>query len=1610
MKFKLNAWLGLALIFIIVGCAGLSAQTVGTNGVAYVLLSKEFNEHGVYRLNDYDSAANWRANPYKLFNLNSMSGKVSGLSANQYKDIFLLSSSEPGDWHDAPVGWLPTGMKFADDSAIYLKVMLPDDPEGGVTGYMRTGTPHWSGATSGGSYWKINYDIDGVSYPYAVKFGGPTEVKYLSTVGGPLGTPIWPGTFSPTTGIAHPTDNRKVILPSHYAGVAYYAYGTQNHPEFPGEALDGTIGRNGNPKPLTLWSEGQAGHEVAPKEIFSCIVKRVYEHRQKSLDLYSAQDLAAPPPSLSLNLQSANMLSSVDVRAKEFYGKYCGDNCIPGGSIGSSTIETQLSTVKVVTSTKGARYGFNPQGIRKDFSGDEINAALRVVKPNSSVTEPIAISTDEAGTNFTSVIVNGNYLESIGITPANLRRIGVSSDFSTPNGLDYIYGSEADKFVVQDSWWGRGGMAYEYFADTQTVRKLDYMANNVPVIEELGTIAGNIDDIGVDGDGYLYVLRTEVSPSDTEMASADVNMLNPDTSPYFFEVSDTWLRPPEIEGDSSEPTPVAEGDQEPGDYKVITFKQTVKKTLKRYPQGTGSLGAEEDRGEVFAGYDYWTRSYEVKEDGSIGWRNVNFSAEADADRNSYYPAELAVVNLAKVPEALPGTPDLNIIVIPDAEPADSQAPDTSFSPTVPGTSVAEHSTLHFKIEGYKPYVPGTGEYHDLKSIGDIVNPDTGVTVHQNVMLNSIPGPDGTYAHDENGDGDTSGFPSSMFESSTKKTEIKWTIDWVENNEIPTNLSDLIILENMVSNQSGSGEFSALSYTFPHPGNYVVRAQVTFNKFDFSGLDASVRPHELNDSQQTISAEPFLIKVYSENLNINDSPSYITNIQIKPTSRTTNNGVPGSSVNGTGPLLSKLDFKEDKKLDNIEISFDAQFVRDANRDSNTGSALATYDGIGAWDYLYYARLYNEISNYFPALPYSPPANFATNLTNESPSAHVYNYDPSGDFTVISDKIRTDVYNPGRLKGSLMEANNGTRVDTAPNQDDWSFIQWGLYLQPTGPYNLAVRTQDLGADDRHTRGILIAKGSCSDSGVSKTSLGNRQYHVTIPVNTDKFLEKIHTPKDPETFSLHVEIIYPRVSWLSNDLGDMTTAAEKRFSSMVPLNNDEGDLPLHVLGRMRLANGTNSEPATNFLINQSWKDGDSGTEFFNGGKENLGVLARDYTLPYMTESPGDNPTPVIQTTGDDVNEVHVTFAVYDNNPHAELGEFRSAYEVIRDDSTEKFNSSSSNLEFKQGPPITDISVNDGPDNINFYANDDWKAGASFTTELTEYGPNSDFDKGKDLQNWIGSLNYTVLGSIKDGIGSYSTIIEHEFYHEKAFNDLGLSINENQKIDISDSLVKAIERIDNDPPSLEVELVSQVDNRRWVIKLNENINDQGPVPDQVSELGKCVLSAVSYNLQANTSIASYSVNTVPGCTAYPSAIGTTEVKVTDYLSDAVPQFRRASRLLVNIRITDNTGFRALGDTEIQISNFEGGTTSLLPSNSPAIPTSPSLDLNGNEIPALANRPRASYAIDMPMKANPSTNQVEIKVRAADENGNERTLTIPVKVVESGFDTRVLEIKENRN
>jgi len=92
MKRKLILGQCLAVLMILcVGSVAVYAEDLSKNGVAYVLLGNEFDQHGVYRLNNYDGDASVRTDPYKLFDLNSMPGKVSGLSANQQKQVFLLA-------------------------------------------------------------------------------------------------------------------------------------------------------------------------------------------------------------------------------------------------------------------------------------------------------------------------------------------------------------------------------------------------------------------------------------------------------------------------------------------------------------------------------------------------------------------------------------------------------------------------------------------------------------------------------------------------------------------------------------------------------------------------------------------------------------------------------------------------------------------------------------------------------------------------------------------------------------------------------------------------------------------------------------------------------------------------------------------------------------------------------------------------------------------------------------------------------------------------------------------------------------------------------------------------------------------------------------------------------------------------------------------------------------------------------------------------------------------------------------------------------------------------------------------------------------------------------
>jgi len=1586
-----------AVMLMLAGLSGVQAEAPVINGVAYVLLSKDFDNHGVFRLNDYNTGNPLLDKENKLFNLNKMEGKVSGLAVNQKKEVFLLSSKTDGDWKDAPVGWLPNGLTFEPDSPIYLKVVLPS--QNGIKEYIRPGTPHMSTATEG-NYWKRNYDISGKKYNYAVKFGGPVEVKFLNGKDGAIGTPIWDGTFSSTSGLAHESDPNKVILPSHFAGVAYYAYGTTYHPDFAGEALDGTIGRNGMLKPTKLWSEGAAGHQNNPNTLFSCIVKRVYKHREKTLDLYAALD---NNPCSEPSEQSAGMLSSLDVDVREAYGKYCGDNCIPGGSIGQNSILTKLSTVTVVTSTKGSRYGFNPQGLKKGPFNDvnSINAALRIVLAgNIKQTVPYDISTDDKGEEFASIITNRSYLKSLGITPNNLKVIGVSSDFGNNGGLDFIYGSDADNFVVQDSWWGRGGVAYEYFKNLGLIQKLDYVSNDSPVPEPLGVLSGKVDDIGIDGDGYLYVLRTEKEPADEKMSAAMVEVSAPDKSDYFDSIS-SWkevITKKNADGETIEEVIDVSGrPPKAGDFKIVKLKQKVYKTVKRYPQGTGALGAEEPRGKVLAGYDYWTRRAVMQSNSSLAWHGSTWSVSDDPanPKASNFPAELAVVNLAKIPANYPGTSQCNIVV------TNGSAPDSAYSSVADNPSINEHDALTFKIEGYKPYI--NGKFQEFKPMGDIVDPTTNNKLYANVKLNSIPNAAGEYKHDENGDGSFSGFPSNMFEAAGRKTTIKWSVDWVEGNTV----NEAKVIQTIKTPVDGEGEIGTFTFKFPHPGNYLVRATITYNYFIFP-TDPSSRPHDLTANKETITAAPFMVKVVAKSLNLNQSPSFISDISIKPATRKYMPGVTAATKGSS----SKIDFLEDTDFNGIRINFAAQFVRDANFQNNIDLNMETFDGVGVWDYRYYARLYNEIGNLFPDLPYRAPASVGE-PDNEAAAAHVYNYNPAGSLSDVKSKIKADVFNPGRPKGATPGVEHGTRLDAEPNDKDWAFIQWGLYLRPLAADQVATATNNLGSDVRHERGILVAKGTCADPGVNKVSLGDRKYSVEIIV-PEGAIKMIQTPKDPETYSLNLEIIYPRVSWVSNDLGDGKN--EKRFSSMIPLFGDEDSLstnhksgtnPIHVLGRMKLANG--SEPAGNFILNQSWKY--EGTEFFSAGGDSINVLARDVTLPTLVQAPGDNPTPVIQTTGDDVTDVSVAFASYDNNPHAEFKDFFAAYQTLRNEANILDNSEANKVfkaEDKIGPGATvDIP---GPSGSGYYADNNWVKGASFTTTIKEYGPDGPFQKGNSYQNWIGTLNYTVMGSVYDGIGPDGKDTTHQFYHEKACEDLAIGVNEDQKIVVDNNLVKAVERIDNDPPSLEIELVSQVGNRRWVIKLEENINDQGPVPTDAAQLGKCLLEAKCYNLQSGAEINSFSNNTLDGCAGYPSQIGESKVTITDVFADAVPKFRRASRLLINVNIFDNTGFRPLGEAALVVEDNDGATTrNLLPTNSPEIPLIPSLTVSGVITNDLDKKPRASYAVDMPMKIN-GEKQVKIELKGKDQNNNERILSIPVTVVESSFETRVLETKENKN
>lgn len=1653
----------------------------GKNGVAYVLLSTDFSEPGVYRFNDFngDVRSNYATKNQDekkpIFKINTITGKVSGLAANQFNNVFLLSAIEGDGFKDAEPGWLPTGISFDENSSIYISAAKPD--EGGAAHYIRKGCPHisnWDSRT--GSYWKHNMSIGSYGpYKYVVTFGGPKGVKFFNGADGTTGTPVWDGTYTTSGGIStgaaikHPTDERKIILPSHFGALSYYLYGTKNEPAIQGLPMDGTNGRD-----KYIFTDatgagvfaGDSNHKA--RSMFGCIVKRFYQKRENSLNLYTGEDKTTdsgvPENKPPMKQTQSNVLKTVDVKVREAYGKLCGDNCIDGGEIAGGDVETALSTVTVVTSTKGYRYGFNPLGVyRKADTSDQINAALRVVTPNGR-TETIDISATKAGDEYKygARITNKKYLEEAQITPSAIKTIGVSTKYSD-DGNDFIYGSGADYFVVQDSWWGVGGLAYEYYKGTDgnsgKIVKIDYTnADGQTASQTLGDLEGKVDDIAIDGNGYLYALITEEDISDEDMSKISV-YADPSTNKALVGKEELkieysgWKRDKtKVENDETQNDGVEDvddGDEKEGDYKIATVKQAVYKSVKRYHQAENTLGDEKDRGSIFVGYDTWTNNLKITSSGYT-WDYPLWRQE-EGTKASSIPAELAVVNVADAPESVDGT-NKHYIAITEAT-DESGAILTDY---INDQSIEEEQSLTFKIEGYKPKVDGKNT--PLKNIGDLTI--TGNTKLTDVKLNSIFNKDveveGNICFDEDGDTNKSGFTSRMFEATGHQTSVEWYVARVEDTT-PVPLSSAKIIKSFPATTTSSldNEYNLFECKFSEPGRYIIQAKVTYNCFSNLG-NTGIKPNQLTVSQETFTTEPKLINVYAKSLELNKTPSYITNIDIKFDKKLFGD----VSEADTGVMLDTVEGLPEAIIGSFTITFEAQFYSEANSYDN--NYLKTNNGIGVWDYLYYQQLYKENKAYIPSI-IVPEINRGD---------HVYNYKGGNNLSTSYDP---NIYNPGKAKATSVAGTYlaGTQVNGEPNKEDKSFIQWALIMRPVTPQG----SFSLQENTTFTRGsTVITSGTCASPTVNFEDLGNRKYKVTIPVNAID--TKIATPRDPGSYTLDLEIIYPRVTWLNNDLGANLNDKHDYFSSVVPYTESCKAAPIHVLSKLEIS-------GSNGAVNQSFKH-DSNTEIEEDGKTSkifniqphITICARDKEIASFTDQTVNMP--YIQTTGEPSVNGEFDYTIMDNNPFFSVkrlpkespnkitkSEALGATDVVlqklmssagfniikKDENEEKYNKYyKENTEYRisEGEVKKDVI---GPNKNNpteFYSSnsdsfcfdDEWRVSLVYNVKLNPLTPKVFEPTGTagqlpnklnktnyvlDKENWVGILNYGVKGSFFDGYGVDGTYAEHKLYNKDVFiegySEKGKDLTNDPNI-IKFDPKPYLERIDNDPPTIMVELVSQTDNRRWEIQLVEGVNDKVSSASKKSDLAPSNLCVNCYNLKNESSpIEGMSWNNieVPGTTNYynktfnniPPSDCNSIATVTTYISDskALPSFRRAGRLLVNVDIFDNCGYLPLSEAKIKIeqngkSLFEDDNNN----DGKTINPEASHGADGNII-NFSKKPRGVFTVNLPMQVAPEENQpqITISVKAKDHAGNERELVIPVKLVESSFETRVLETKEER-
>ncbi|MFZ2955681.1 MAG: hypothetical protein WA705_02135 [Candidatus Ozemobacteraceae bacterium] len=1494
-RIKAACWVAVCCLFF-----GMPAwaEIPVVDGTAYLHIPKDYAvTQGVYRLNEPTADAPVASKSYQLFGLKTFTGKTGGLAVDQKNTIFLLGSNGTAEFKAMTAGSLPEGFVIPTNSALWVTPLLPRS-------YDRWTHPEGSKAVS--NYWKADIDVAGTLFAWVFEPATPPTHR---------GLPMWDG----KTGLRHPRSNDRFMTPSGWGYIPSWAYGT-NLSSWAGLALNGENGRTAVSVVDPAWNG------TTPDRIgFPPVVKREYRLRLADVGLYKTTDgtIVASP---TLDIDS--ILIGSDLTAWEFFAHAAGNADPAGGAVLPVQIERLPSPVQLLNGGEERRYAFTPAGKKiAPFTGN--GAALRLVLSGGAVRDlPLDRTT----------IRNADSLTDRGIALADITRMaaGARFDRTEADPPDYLFGSTADALAFQESWWGIGGTAYEYDRETGLVTRWDYTQADIsvgprPAGENVGKIPGYVDAMAVDGAGYLYALLTVLEPAgdaNDRVVSLVIDAGKPETyrDPHNLIAKVGAWRHIDASGVASDVSTPFEGD-----VSFVTVRQYITKQLVRYTVNAGgTLGAAEPRGQIEAGYDNLVRRRSFKKGAAvwdgIGWEHEKISSE----RLASVRGEIAVVQVPQKPQTF------NLDVAPPFVcRADGQ--------TLSGV-LAEHQTVTFKVEGYKPIV--NGDRKGLKDVGICGN--LGRT-----SVNMISGPSGEYMFDEDGDGARSGFPSSLFETDSRQTQITWYADWIEGTGDASPLAHVAVAS---ASKNGFGEYSL---SFPQPGNYQVWAKVQYKYFDYSALPEKARTADLPNcvAEITVTTPRKLVQVQSAP-NSKSPETWVSNITLLPAPGAYM-GVATAST-GSGGASKTWDLPEGATPEFLGVQCDVQFVRDGNVRSNTGGALETTAGVGVWNYDTYVDLMG--------------------LKLPKRGGRVYNYrEASGEDAGLAAQVDTTKYNPGWIKpndGSRL-AENGTRVDIAPDaagSRDLEYIRWELFVYPTFSKAPEALKAEFSVGGTNARGVSVASGSFA--GGSCESIGDRKYRLSKMISSAAFTSSFKTPIDPEAYRLRLEIMYPRVKW-SESVAPGEGGVQYR--SIVPDNE-----PVHVVST-----------AANPRFPSGSSDANENSCFAAGDSWNLHF--RDKTeLPASAIEPGN----LIQTTGDPLPAATMTFVLADNNPMVAFKGFGIKYEMPQ------YPRDSQSKVWKFVPPSHPEPEPEGPtDTPAFMSNSAFKVTATYAVDVYDYCSGSPFEPASPFENWVGSLSYAVEGAVYDGLGVNGKAGVHSYTWPLPAGTDGQQTIPGQLI-----------RIDNDPPSLHVTLVSQGDNRRWEFALLENVRDLDPVPTSVQRLASCEARVGAFRLDDGAQMGNGTATAqVGGCSDVPMNIGEENrtIELSSLASSSpligalLPRVRRSGRLMISLDITDNVEALDLASASIEIIDAASGKN-LLPENSPAIPLGAAFKVDGNVNSDLPS-PRARYVVDLPMKVDAVQPQVKLVLGAQDAAGNRRSFVIPIILIDAAFDARILESKEQR-